>query len=172
MNTDCNELGQGPTLACQVWIAYIEIAICVAKVAKENFCTQKTLWQLRTPLAPPTIHHTPITTLINVCNTSLNLPPIYHVPVITPRAHAYHASSSKTLYSKPCTNHRSSAPPHHPTLFPIFLRHTKTSKSESPHQFFPLLYPAVALQPYDKISAHLHCLHIRKKASPLHLGLA
>jgi hypothetical protein len=151
-NTNFNKLGHGPTLACQVWVVYMEMAISVAKVAKGNFCTQETLRQLRPPLAIPIIQHTPpITTLTNVHNTSPNPPQIYHEPVITLGAHARHASSSKTPYSKPCTNHRSSTPPHHPTLFPIFLRCHNTSKSKSPHQFFPLFYPAVAPQPYDKL---------------------
>jgi hypothetical protein len=149
MNTNFNKLGHGPTLACQEWVAYMEMAISVVKVAKGNFCTQETLQQLRTPLAFPTIQQTPIMTLINVCNTSPNPPPIYHTPAVTPRAHARHASSSKTLHSKPRTNHRSLTPPHHPTLFPIFLRCNNTSKSKSPHQFFSLFYPAVAPQPYD-----------------------
>ncbi len=101
-------------------------------------------------------------TLTNVCNTSPNPPPIYHVLFLTPGADARHASLSKTPYSKPRTNHRSSTPPHHPTLFPIFLRHHNTLRSKSPHQFFLLFHPAVTPQPYDKLSAHLHCLHAQK----------
>ncbi len=133
---------------------------------------QETLRQLRTPLTLPTIQHTPIKTTINVRNTSPNPPPIYHVPIITPRTCACHAGSTKTLYSKSHTNHHSSTPPHHLTLFPIFLRGNNTSKTKSPHQFFLLFYLAVALRPYDKICAHLYRLHVQKKASLLHPGLA
>ncbi len=58
LSTNFDELGRGPTLACQVWVANIEMAISVAKVAKGNFCTHETLRQLRIPLAfPPTNHH-------------------------------------------------------------------------------------------------------------------
>ncbi len=163
MNTSFNKLEGRPTLARQVWVAYMEMAISIAKVAKGNSWTQETLWQLRNPLALSMIQHTPITTITNVLKTSPTPQPIYHAPVVTPGAHACHASSSKTTYSKSQTNHLSLTSPHHPTLFPIFLRHHNTSKSESPHQFFPLFYPAVAPQPYDKISAHLHCLHVHKK---------
>ncbi len=173
MNTNFNKLGCGPTLAHQVWVAYMEMAISIAKVAKGNFCTQETLQKLQTPLTIPTFQHTPIMTLTNVCNTSPNPPPpFHHALFVTPEAHARRTSSSKTPYSKSCTNHRSLTPPHHPTLFPIFLRHHNTSRSKSPHQYIPLFYPAVAPQPYDKISAHLHRLHIWKKALPLPLGLA
>jgi hypothetical protein len=150
----------------------MDMANSVAKLAKVNFCTQKTLLQLRTPLTLPMIRHTPITSPINVCNTSPNPPPIYHALVITPRSHTCHASSTKTPYSKPHTNHRLLTPPHHLSLFPIFLRCNNILKSKSPHQYFPLFYPAVAPQPCDKIYAHLHCLHVQKKASPLHPGLA
>jgi hypothetical protein len=37
---------------------------------------------------------------------------------------------------------------------------------------FQLFYLAVAPQPYDKICAHLHRLHVQKKASPPYPGLA
>jgi hypothetical protein len=144
INTNFNTLGCGPTIACQVWVANMEMAISIAKVANGNFCMQETLRQLRTPLTLPTIQHTPITTSINVCNTSPNPPPIYHVPIVTPRTCTCHMSPTKTLYSKPCTNHRSLTPLHHLALFPIFLRWNNTSKTKSPHQFFPLFYPAVA----------------------------
>ncbi len=138
-NTNFNTLCCRPTIARQVWVANMEMAISIAKVAKGNFCTQETLRQLRTPLALPTIQHTPITTPINVCNTSPNPSPIHHAPVITPRTCTCHASPTKTPYSKPLTNHRSSTPPHHLTLFPIFLRCNNTSKSKSPHHFFHFL---------------------------------
>jgi hypothetical protein len=145
MNTNFNTLGRGPTIARQVWVANMEMAISIAKVAKGNFYTQETLRQLRTPLTLPRIQHTLITAPINVCNTSPNPPPIYHAPTITPRPHACHVSSTKTPYSKSCTNHHSSTPPHHLTLFPIFLRSYNTLKTKSPHQFFLLFYPAIAL---------------------------
>jgi hypothetical protein len=166
MNINFNGPRRRPTLACKGCIAYTEMAIRVAKVAKGNFYTHETLQHLRTPLALPTIQHTPRTTLNYVCNTSPNPPPIYHEPVITPGACTCHASSSKSSY------HHSLILPHHPTLFPIFLRRNNTSKSKSPTQVFPLFYLALAPQPNDKISAHLHRLNVQKKALPLHPGLA
>ncbi len=144
MNTNFITLGCGQTIARQVWFANMKMAFRVAKVAEGNFCTQEILQQLCTPLTLLTIQHTPITTTINVRNTSLNPPPIYHALIVKPRTCACHASSTKTPYSKPRTNHRSSAPPHHLILFPIFLRHNNTWKTKSPHQFFPLFYSAVA----------------------------
>jgi hypothetical protein len=43
MNTNFDVLGRGPTLASQVWVAYMEMAISIAKVAKGILCTQETL---------------------------------------------------------------------------------------------------------------------------------
>jgi hypothetical protein len=39
MKIDFAKLGRGPTIACQVWVANMEMAISIAKVAKGNFCT-------------------------------------------------------------------------------------------------------------------------------------
>ncbi len=115
MNTNYNTLGCGLTIARQVWVTNMEMAISIARVAKGNFCMQETLRQLCTPLTLPMIQHAPIMTPINVCNTSPNPPPIYHAPVVTPRSCACHESSTKTLYSKPCTNHHLLP---YPTTFP------------------------------------------------------
>ena len=48
MLTNFEELGSRPTLARQVWVANMEMAISVARIAKANFCTQDTLCQNRT----------------------------------------------------------------------------------------------------------------------------
>jgi hypothetical protein len=50
MEVDFAELGSGITIARQVWVANVEMAISVAKVAPDNFCTQESLRLLRTPL--------------------------------------------------------------------------------------------------------------------------
>jgi hypothetical protein len=42
-------LRSGPTLARQVWVANMEMAISIARVAKANFCSQDTLRQLNIP---------------------------------------------------------------------------------------------------------------------------
>ncbi len=51
LTIDFVSLGRGPTLARQVWVANIEMAISVSKVARGNFCTQESLCLLCTPLA-------------------------------------------------------------------------------------------------------------------------
>ncbi len=44
MNTNFNTLGCGPTIARQLWVPNMEIAISIAKVAKGTICMQETLW--------------------------------------------------------------------------------------------------------------------------------
>ncbi len=66
MSTNFDELGRRPTLARQVWVAIMEMAISAAKVAKGRFCTHETLQQLHTPLALPPTQPSPPVTLSNV----------------------------------------------------------------------------------------------------------
>ena len=56
MEVDFAKLGSGTTIARQVWVANVEMAISVAKVARGNFCTQETLLLLRTPLLKTSSH--------------------------------------------------------------------------------------------------------------------
>ena len=56
MDVDFAKLGSGTTIARQVWVANVEMAISVAKVARDNFCTQETLLLLRTPLRKTSSH--------------------------------------------------------------------------------------------------------------------
>jgi hypothetical protein len=49
MDMDFLQLGSGPTIMRQVWVANVEMAISVAKVARGNFCSQEVIKVLRTP---------------------------------------------------------------------------------------------------------------------------
>ena len=49
MDVDFIELGSGPAIVRQVWVANVEMAISVAKVARGNFCTQENLRLLHMP---------------------------------------------------------------------------------------------------------------------------
>ncbi len=109
MSTNFDELGRGPTLACQMLVANMEMAISATKVAKGRFCTHETLRQLRTPLALPPTQPSPPVTLSNVSIRS----PLHHyqTPFTTPGSHARHPWLSKTPYSQPHTT-----PAHRPHL--------------------------------------------------------
>jgi hypothetical protein len=43
MDVDFMKLGSGTTIAHQVWVANVKMAIGIAKVVHGNFCTQETL---------------------------------------------------------------------------------------------------------------------------------
>ncbi len=49
MDVDFVKLGSGPTIVRQVWVANVEMAISIAKVARGNFCTQDNLRLLHMP---------------------------------------------------------------------------------------------------------------------------
>jgi hypothetical protein len=49
MDMDFFKLGSGQTITHQVWVANIEMAMSVAKVAQGNFCSQEVIKALRTP---------------------------------------------------------------------------------------------------------------------------
>ena len=78
--TNFELLRSGPTLARQVWVANMEMAISIARVAKANFCLQDTLRQLNIPsIVPKTLPHSqslpPAPTTGLLC-----MPPNYHQP--------------------------------------------------------------------------------------------
>ena len=169
MLTNFEELGSGPTLARQVWFANMEMAIGITRVAKANFCTQNTLRQLNIPVIIPQIQpHPPVRT-----NHTTTQSPLHdtHLPPATPSSHRGHNCLNRSPYLRPHTSHQLSTPSRHPTLFPIFLRGKNTTQHRTP-RLYSIFYPADALQPYNKISAHLHHLHTRKKGIPLSLDLA
>jgi hypothetical protein len=43
MDVDFLQLGCGPTITCQVWVANVEMAISIAKVARGNLCSKKVI---------------------------------------------------------------------------------------------------------------------------------
>ena len=83
--TNFVELGSGPILAHQVWVANMEMAISGARIAKGNFCTQDTLQQLNIPIifpsnqtkppSPNLPHHHSDSSPCSNCHTRFASPP-------------------------------------------------------------------------------------------------
>ena len=161
LSTDFEALGSGPTLARQVWVANMEMAISVAKLAKANFCSQDTLRQLNTLSVTPRTQ--PHTTVPSIRSNIRNPLPATQSPPTTPGSLKRHNRINQLPYSRHDTSHRSSTPSQHPTLFPIFFRRKKIPRHRTPN-LYSIFYPADARRPDDKISTHLHRLHTRKKA--------
>jgi hypothetical protein len=82
----------------------------------------------------------------------------HHLPPATLGSHRRHNRLNRSPYSRHDTSHQSSTLPHHLTLFPIFLHCKKIPRHITPC-LYSIFYPADALQPDNKISAHLHRLH-------------
>jgi hypothetical protein len=142
LSTNFEVLGSSPTLARQVWVANMEMAISVARVAKANFCSQDTLRQLNIPSVIPKTQPHP-----TVPSTRSNIrSPLYttQLPPTTPGSHRRHNCLNQLPYSRHDASHRSSTPPRHPTLFPIFLRYKKIPRHRSPN-LHSIFYPADAL---------------------------
>ncbi len=169
LSTDFEALGSSPTLARQVWVANMEMAISVAKIAKANFCSQDTLRQLNTAsVTPKTQPHTTVPSIHSTIRYPLHAT---QSPTTTPGSLKHHIRINKLPYSRHDTSHRSSTPSQHPTLFPIFFRCKKIPRHRTPN-LYSIFYPADARRPDDKISTHLHRLHTRKKAVLSSPGLA
>ncbi len=163
LTIDFVELGRGPTLACQVWVANMEMAISVFKVARGNFCMQESLHMLQTPLETPAIQPLPpiqndITSPTNILRR-IKL----HPTLFTANYQGHTVRLPWTPYMKHCNHNHSSSCPHRLSLSPTSPWHKQTPMSKTPWQLFPLFYPTVAPRPYDKIMAHLNRLHVQKK---------
>ncbi len=159
LTIDFVKLGRGPTLARQVLVANMEMAISVFKVARGNFCTQESLCLLRTLL------DTPISQLLSPTQTKIASSTNNSTQI---RLHStWFAASSRgrtiRLPRAPYTKHQNHNHPssctHCLSLSPTSLQCKQTPMSKTPCKVFPLFYPTVP-QPYDKIMAHLNRLHV------------
>ena len=165
MNVDFAKLGSGTTIARQVWVANVEMAISVAKVARDNFCTQETLLLLRMPLLKTSSHlwnkevhfHTP--------SMHTGTPTLKQPRNSTPCHSARYSRLSKSPYCYSRT-HRPPFPlSKQQSLLPVRIRQPRDAINKTLRQVFPTATPTTDLRPYDKICAHLHRLHNRIKAS-------
>ncbi len=140
----------------------MEMAISIAKVARGNFCTHKSLSLLSTPQTVPITQTLPLLPSMKDCSTDES-PPKIHPIFSTPCSHARKDQSSTTPHTKCHNHHWPSTHCHLRSLPATNLRHKRTPMTKVSWQLFPMSRPSVAPWPYDKIPAHLHWLHIRKK---------
>ena len=162
MNVDFAKLGSGTTIAWQVWVANVEMAISVAKVARENFCTQETLLLLQTPLLKTSSHLRNKEVCFHTPSMHIGTPTLLRFT--TPCHSACYSRFSKSPY---CYSQ------HHPppfplskqqSLLPVHIHQPRDAMNKTLRQVFPMATPTTDLRPYDKIRAHLHRLHNRKKS--------
>jgi hypothetical protein len=154
MDVDFADLGSGTTIAQQVWVANVGMAISVAKVAHDNLCSQETLLLFRTPVLKTSSHmqkkevhfHTPS---MHVGTTTLKQP-----RNTTPCHSACYSCLSKYPY---CYSRKH--PPPFPlskqqSLLPTRTHQRRDAMYKTLRQVFPTATPTTDLRPYDKIHAH------------------
>ncbi len=163
LTIDFVELGRGPTLARQVWVANMEMAISVFKVAKGNICTQESLCLLCTPLDTPINQPLPPTQTVIASSTNDSLHIKLHSTWFAASSRGRTIWSPRAPYTKHHNHNHPSYRSHRLSISPTSLQCKRTPMSKTPRQLFPLFYPTVAPQPYDKIMAHLNRLHVQKK---------
>ena len=163
MDVDFIELGSGPAIVRQVWVANVEMAISVAKVARGIFCTQENLRLLHMPtrkssanLRKKQVHN--YTSLKHTGNTTIRQP-----GTMTPCHSARSARLSKSPYYDSRT-HRSPPPlTKRQALLIARIRQPRDTMKKTLRQVFPTSTPTTDLRPDKKISDHLHRLHTRRK---------
>ncbi len=164
MDVDFTKLGSGTTIARQVWVANVEMAISVAKVMRGNFCTQETLLLLRTQVLKTSSHlrtkevppHTPSK---HTGTTTLKQP-----RTMPPRHSACSACLSKSPYFFSRTHQPSSPLSKQTSLLSALICQPHHAINKTLWQVFPTETPTTDLRPYDEICMHLHRLHTRIKA--------
>ena len=162
MEVDFTKLGSGTTIARQVWVANVDMAISVARIAGTNTCTQEALRLLRTParMSKKDIH-------LSTPSRQIRTPALNQPRTSTPLHTANYPSKSKSPF---CFSRK------HPNPVPVSQEHSllparsckhRDAMHKNPRQMFLTATPNTDLRPYDKIRAHLHRLHNRIKASDI-----
>ena len=163
MEVDFNKLGSGTTIARQVWVANVEMAISVAKIARGNFCTQDSLRILHTPASKSSLNLrtkvTPPVTTIAPTRT----PTIRHSLTVTPRKVACSARLSKSPYASARDNRTSTPSSKQTSLLPVQIRQTRKKMNRNLRKGPLTTTTPMGLRPYNKIVAHLQRLHTRRK---------
>ena len=168
MDVDFVTLGSGTTVVREVWVANMEMAISVAKVARGTFCTQETLLLLRTPLLKTSFHLRNKEVLLRTPSKHTGHTTLLKQPKTTTPCHQARSARSARLSRSPYCYSRAHQPPsillNQQSLLPALIRQPRVTMNKTLWQVFLTATPTTDLRPYDKICAHLHRLHTRIKA--------
>ena len=165
MEVDFAKLGSGTTIARQVWVANVEMAISVAKVARDNSCTKETLLLLRTPLRKISSHPRKKEVHLHTPSKRIGTPTVKQSRLSTPCQAACYSRLSKSPYCYSRTHPHPLPVSKQQSILPARIRQPRGAMFKTLRQVFPTATPNTDLRPYDKIRAHLHRLHNRIKES-------
>ncbi len=113
LTIDFVTLGRGPTLAHQVWVANMEMAISVSKVARGIFCTQESLCLLCTPLEAP-VSKPPPSSQTRIALSKNVFPHIkLHSTLFAASSHSRIVWLPRTPHNKHCNYNHPSSCSHH-----------------------------------------------------------
>jgi hypothetical protein len=163
MEVDFAKLGSGTTIARQVWVAKVEMAISVANIERANLCTQETLRLLHTPLRKTSSRMTKKNVQLPTPSIKIGAPATkqprkstsLHKARLSSISKSPHYYSRKHLNPLPISQEQS--------LLPARIRQHHNTMHKHPRQVFPTATTTTGLRPNDKIRAHLHRLHNRIK---------
>ena len=136
MNVDFAKLGSGTTIARQVWVANVEMAISIAKVVRDNFCTQETLLLLRTPLLKTTTHLRNKEVHFHTPSMHIGTPTLKQLRFMTPCHSARYSCFSKSPY---CYSWHHSPPfplSKQQSLLPVCIRQPRDAMNKTLRQVF------------------------------------
>ena len=163
IDVDFVELGSGPTIVRKVWVANVVMAISVAKVARGNFCTQNNLRLLHMPTCKSSsdLRNKQVpnyTSLTQMGNT-----PVKQPGTMTSCHSARSARLSKPPYYNSWTHQSPPLLTKTQALLPARIHQPRDAMNKKNRQVFPASTPTTDLRPKNKICAHLHRLHTRRK---------
>ena len=165
MEVNFAKLGSRTTIARQVWVANVEMAISVAKVARDNSCTKETLLLLQTPLRKTSSHLWKKEVHFHTPSMHIGTPTVKQPRISTPCHAACYSRLSKSPYCYSCTHPHPLPLSKQQSILPAPIRQPRGAMFKTLRQVYPTATPNTDLRPYDKIRSHLHRLHNRIKES-------
>ena len=142
----------GTTIARQVWVANVEMAISIAKVACNNSCTQETLILLPTPLLKTSTHLRNKEVHFHTPSMHTGTPTLKQPRNTTPCHSARYPRLSKSPY---CYSHTHQTPfplSKQQSLLPMRIHQPCDAMNKTLQQVFPTATPTTDLRPYDKFA--------------------
>ena len=149
MEVDFTKLGSGTTMAQQVWVANVEMAISVTRVARDNACTQETLLLLHTPLRKTSSHLRKQEFPLQTPSMHIGSPTVKQPRISTPCHSACYSRLSKSPYCYLQTHPHPLPLSKQQSLLPARIRQPRGAMYKTLWQVFPTAPPTTDLRPYD-----------------------
>jgi hypothetical protein len=141
------------------------MTISVARVSRDNSCTQETLLLLSTPLRKTSSHLRKKEVYFHTPSMHFGSSTVKQPGISTPCHSACYSRFSKSPDCYTQTHPHPLPLSKQQSLLPAGIQQPRGAMYKTLRQVFPTAPPTTDLRPYDKIHAHLHRLHNRIKES-------